>query len=224
MLIYQSDIVIWDSHPLALGATPKQVYIDGIAQITIPYTSPKPPTFQQLPPIPNFDKEAADAVKYEGLPPLEGKKIADKEIAFLNVHSMHIRDREHGGVMTIFDNSESEKGTGGNWTVVTRNGDVTCVQSAVEPGLSSCLPNFSNAGTEIIDLKGGSIAPGLTSFGSGLGLVEILLERSTADGNVYDPLTSAGVPSIVGGDQAIMRAVDGLQFGGRNTLQAVLYS
>ncbi|KAI0710537.1 hypothetical protein C8Q76DRAFT_858520 [Earliella scabrosa] len=30
---YDADIVLWDSHPLALGATPQQVWIDGVAQI-----------------------------------------------------------------------------------------------------------------------------------------------------------------------------------------------
>lgn len=26
---YDADIVVWDSHPLSIGATPLQVYIDG---------------------------------------------------------------------------------------------------------------------------------------------------------------------------------------------------
>ena len=30
------DIVIWDSHPLALGATPRQIYIDGAHQLENP--------------------------------------------------------------------------------------------------------------------------------------------------------------------------------------------
>ncbi len=70
---------------------------------------------------------------------------------------------------------------------------------------------------ERIDLKGGTIMPGLTTFGSPIGLVEIRLESSTNDGVVFDALTG-GVPAIVGGDTALVRAVDGLQFGGRNTL------
>ena len=30
------DIVIWESYPLALGVTPRQVYIDGIPQLDHP--------------------------------------------------------------------------------------------------------------------------------------------------------------------------------------------
>ena len=43
------DIVIWDSHPLALGATPRQVYIDGIPQLENPQELTKLSKFQTLP-------------------------------------------------------------------------------------------------------------------------------------------------------------------------------
>ena len=74
---------------------------------------------------------------------------------------------------------------------------------------------------EVVDLKGGSLAPGLTSYGSPLGLVEIRLEPSTNDVTVLDPLVDGNLPSILGKDAAIIRAVDGLQFQGRNTLLVV---
>ena len=38
-------IVIWDSHPLALGATPRQVYIDGIPQLEKSQELNKPSKF-----------------------------------------------------------------------------------------------------------------------------------------------------------------------------------
>jgi hypothetical protein len=73
---------------------------------------------------------------------------------------------------------------------------------------------------KIVDLQGGELAPGLTTFGSNLGLSEIKLEPSTEDGRVFDPLTMR-VPSILG--NTVVRAVDGLQFGGRNTLCVISY-
>ncbi|KAJ6601705.1 hypothetical protein DFH09DRAFT_499518 [Mycena vulgaris] len=57
----------------------------------------------------------------------------------------------------------------------------------------------------------------VTTFGSDLGLSEILAESSTNDGPVFDPLTMRA-PSILG--DTVVRAVDELQFGGRNTLYA----
>jgi hypothetical protein len=66
-------------------------------------------------------------------------------------------------------------------------------------------------------LKGGVLAPGLTSFGAHLGLVEIRAEASTNDGAIYDAYAGA-VPEVVGGDEGVIRAIDGLSFGGRDTL------
>ena len=81
------DVVVWDSHPLALGATPKQVFVDGIPQIDEPFISPKPAAFQRAPAVPDFEQEARDAVKYEGLPPLESKSSlgGEEPVLFVNV-------------------------------------------------------------------------------------------------------------------------------------------
>ena len=82
--------MLWDSHPLALGATPQQVWIDGIAQLESPHLLVKPASFQKVPETPNFDKEARETVEYEGLPPLEPKRL-DKEdyLVIHNVASMY---------------------------------------------------------------------------------------------------------------------------------------
>ena len=59
-------------------------------------------------------------------------------------------------------------------------------------------------------------SPGLVSYGSPLGLEEIQGEESTHDGAVIDPLSSI-IPKLLVGNEVIS-AVDGLQFGGRDTL------
>ncbi|KIM80183.1 hypothetical protein PILCRDRAFT_73396 [Piloderma croceum F 1598] len=203
---YDADIVIWDSHPLALGATPKQVYIDGIPQIEDPQVSPKPESFQVLPKTPNFDHEAATAVKYDGLPPLTSRK--SRHVMFTNVSSIYTKNNSHIEVVD-FEGEESK------WlTVAVRDGIITCVDKG-----DSCR-YFLDDDVDVIDLRGGSLAPGLTTFGSPIGLVEIRLEPSTNDGKVYDPLHKDPPSLVGGGEQAIIRAVDGLQFGGRNTLLA----
>ena len=69
----------------------------------------------------------------------------------------------------------------------------------------------------MLDLEGGSLSPGLTTYGAPVGLEEINQEPSTADGVVPDPLLGS-VPKVAGGEGALIRAVDGLQFGGRDTL------
>lgn len=225
-----ADIAVWDSHPLRLGATPTQVYIDGVAQLTEPHTLVKPSQLQRAPQMPNWDREAQKAVEFEGLPPLRGRRLglgghrtgqgqgdsaSRGGVKFLDVKSVWVLNQD-GDVQTLFDDSDS--GGEGN-TVIVRDGDAICFA-----GKSDSVQCAQGEGEdlEVVDLQGGSIAPGLTTFGSPIGLVEIRLEPSTVDGVVFDPLIG-GVPAIVGGDEAVIRAVDGLQFEGRNTLSVVLF-
>lgn len=69
----------------------------------------------------------------------------------------------------------------------------------------------------MVDLHGGSISPGLMSYGSPLGLEEIAGEASTGDGRPYNAF-AANVPNILDDPGAIMRAMDALMFGTRNAL------
>lgn len=195
-LITCPDVVIWDSHPLSLGSTPQQVFIDGVLQLTSPHVSAKPPTFQFPPNTPNFNKEATDAFTYEGLPPLKPRPV--QRAIFTNVSSLHTRSE---GGLAVQEYPE---------VVVVYDGNIICSSPATCPGY---LTDDEHA--ETIDLKGGSIVPGLTIYGTPLGLVEIRLEPSTNDGRVFNPL-SGDPPAILG--DGLIRAIDGLQFEGRNAL------
>ncbi|KAJ7028309.1 hypothetical protein C8F04DRAFT_1291263 [Mycena alexandri] len=206
---YDADLVLWDSHPLALGATPIQVFIDGIPQLHNPATFPKPDAFQHVPHTPSWEQEVRDTIAHEGLPPLTGRH-APGTIAFIGVRSAWVR--RAGGILPLSD-SAAAPGEMNNLTVIVHAGRIAC---AGAHGAGACA-DFIAAGAEVVDLQRGTIAPGLTTFGSDLGLSEILLEASTRDGPVFDALTMR-VPSILG--HTVIRAVDGLQFGGRNTLLA----
>lgn len=204
---WDADLVIWDSHPLALGATPKQVFIDGIPQLETPHVVNKPAAWQQRPRVPNFDKEAADAVKYEGLPPLTPAKSDSGVVLFTNVKSVY--KRAGGDVQVAYTSGDADLGV-----VVVHNGVIAC-----SGGYKSCVTPALLGSAEVVNLQGGSIAPGLATYGSQLGLQEISAESSTIDGYVYDPLLQK-VPAVLGGDGALVRAADGLQFGSRDALLA----
>ena len=208
------DIVLWDSHPLTLGATPVQVFIDGIPQIANPKTIPKPYSLQHAPITPNFDREAEEAIKYEGLPPLIPSEVdtTASTIVFTNISSIFSRDHE-GNVVEKFTTLSVEERA----TVVVRDGQIVCEQFGL--GLPSCASFLSSSDGEhrVVNLKGGSLQPGLVSAGSSLGLTHIPLDGSTADGGVYNPLAGSP-PSIAGGDGYLARAVDGLQFASRDAL------
>ncbi|KAF8207208.1 hypothetical protein K438DRAFT_1714110 [Mycena galopus ATCC 62051] len=199
---YDADIVVWDSHPLAIGATPSQVFIDGIAQFANPHVSKKPASQQRAPKTPDFDKEIKDTIKYEGLPPLEPATRTSGAVLFRNVSSFWTRDDESGEVRSVAQTPEN---------VLVEDGVVVWSGSDYA-GLSAA------EGAVVVDLDGGSISPALVSGGAGLGLQEIAAELSTADGAVFDPL-SMEIPTILG-EQTVIRAVDGLQFGTRDALLA----
>ena len=208
------DIIIWDSHPLSLGATPRQVYIDGIAQLHDPHNLTKPSNYQDLPKPPNWDREAEEAVKWDGIPPLTDKKnsVVGKTLKIEGVKSAW-HYGTNGDVESLFD----EDHEGNRRTIFVQDGQILCVDT----GNDHCGEYEAQNIDKVVDLQGGSLAPGLTTYGSPLGLVEIRSESSTNDGDVSDPLVDGGLPSILGSN-TIIRAVDGLQFQGRNALSVLL--
>lgn len=163
--------------------------------------------FQKLPAVPNFDKEAQAAVEYEGLPPLNPTK-ASSTVIFSNVTSLY--SGAEGTIQNIFTTADSDI----PMHVLVRDGRILC-----HGMIAQCLTDFSLTSDDatMVDLAGGSIVPGLISFGAPLGLDHIDQEPSTDDGIVYDPFGES-VPSILGGDSALPRAADGLQFTTRDAL------
>lgn len=199
-------MVIWDSHPLSLGAAPAQVIIDGIPQINPAFPASKSALSQHSPHSPNWDKEAKTTLEYDGLPPLEPARSIKGIVVFTNVSNAWVQDQHITGLTDLLAPAEE---TG---TVVVNAGRVVCSGS-----LQDCVSFSTNADAVHIDLKGGSVQPGLIAAGSAIGLQEIAMEASTTDGIALDPLT-ADVPALAGGTRYIPRAVDGLQFGSRDAL------
>jgi len=162
--------------------------------------------------VPNFDKEAERTVLHEGLPPLETKKAAlDSFVIFRNVKTIY---QSRNGVLQQIQLAQRNS----FGTVVTCNGSITCYDGGSD-GCSSFLTN-NNRDTTTIDLDGGSISPGLVSFGSPLGLENINQEPSTNDGYIFDPLTES-VPAILGGYSSMIHAEDGLNFASRDALYVI---
>jgi hypothetical protein len=208
---YDADVVVWDSHPLTLGATPKQVFIDGVTQLENPFIVSKSAAFHKAPETPDWDKEAKEALRYDGLPPLEPRKRTNKIVAFANVSSLFLKD-DTLEIQEQFLTKGSDAGM-----VVVNEGTIVCSGSS-----SSCLSSLTaHPEAEIVDLAGGSIGPGLTTFGTPVGIEEIQGEASTGDGRVLDPLVQA-VPELIGGTYALDRAVDGLLYSTRDALLAYL--
>ncbi|KDN45504.1 hypothetical protein RSAG8_04828, partial [Rhizoctonia solani AG-8 WAC10335] len=187
---YDADIIIWDSHPLSLGATPQQVYIDGSPQLDEPFVLSKPHWTQTAPRTPSWDREVRQTKEADGLPDLLGSQNPDI-IIFTNVASF-VRD----------DQQMLEQ----QGTVVASRGHIVC---------AGACASYITPEAKIVDLQGGSVIPGLIASGASIGLVEIDQEPSTNDGDPLDPLENH-IPTIAGGGEFLARGVDGLSFAGRN--------
>lgn len=123
---------------------------------------------------------------------------------FVNVAGTWIR--QFGRLRRVFN---SNKASG---VVVIRGGKLVCAAEG-----TICADYRAVSEAHFVDLEGGVVGPGFASAGSSLGLQEIAMEASTTDGIVFDPLLRP-VPSILGGDYTLVRAVDGLQFATRDAL------
>lgn len=212
-----ADLVMWDSHPLQLGATPTKVWIDGVVQIPVPSRMGEDNNvevgkgkeggdWRKVPSVPDWDKERQETIMWEGLPPLKGEKV--DTVLFHNV--ARVLQRGSNGTteqtFTAITDADGQQRLG---TVVVEQGRMTCI------GLNCA----SMAGDDrvVVDLRGGVISPGIMTYGSPLGLEEIESEPTTGDGEPYDAFRT-NIPTILDDVGGVLRASDALVFGTRNAL------
>ncbi|KAK2038061.1 amidohydrolase [Colletotrichum somersetense] len=150
---FDADIVVWDSDPLSVGATPVQVWIDGTAQYEKPIELNK--TFQ------------GTIVPDEGLDRIvEETIIVGGEVVFTGI-SRILHDVETDGFAS----------DGTTYNVAVSSGKIVCVGSCIVQ-----LQKASTTGGAVIPVKNGYLAPPLTAFGSTIGLNAIDTERDTDNG------------------------------------------
>lgn len=212
-----ADVVMWDSHPLQLSATPTKVWIDGVLQIPVPSRSGENNNvevgkgkdsgeWRKVPSVPEWDKEREETIKWEGLPPLKGQKADD--VVFLNVARV-LQRGPNGTTEQTFSATTDTDGQQRLGTVVVERGQMTCI------GLDCA--NAAGNGKVTVDLRGGVVTPGIMTFGSPLGLEEIESEPTTGDGEPYDAF-KRNIPTILDDVGGVLRAMDALVFGTRNAL------
>lgn len=163
--------------------------------------------------MPNWDVERKEAWDKEGLPELGAREVKRGKVVLRNVQSVWIRTEE--GVRERWV-AQAGRRLG---TVVFVHGTVACVGEEGWCFDGADSDGGGNKGPEDIeiDLEGGSVGPGLMTFGSPIGVEEIAGEVSTGDGALGDAFRK-DVPRVLGDVGGLTRAVDALQFGTRNAL------
>lgn len=172
---YDADIVVFDSHPLSVGATPLQVYIDGRATLneekvkeSLSKVVPEKLQDQSTPQMraklePNARKETCQKV-------VEGKTV------ITGITRSYLQD----------DRTTSL----GNLTLVLDKGKTICFDTA-----ENCLSQASDGFT--ITLQNGHVLPGLTAAVTNAGMVEIEMEDKTGDGRLNSKLNPLDPENVV---------------------------
>ncbi|KAI0165263.1 hypothetical protein GGR52DRAFT_102327 [Hypoxylon sp. FL1284] len=158
---YDADLVIWDSHPLALGATPIQVVIDGKTYIN---ASGK-----------LWETSMKREQVFAPAPPSRSQRVKDDKICSPGQQDIVLR----GIVKSHIDGLRTSATS--NITAVVRSGVLQCV------GDSSCEAMADEAiesGIPELHLNAGYILPGIVSATRSHGLAEMVKEPSTRDGEL----------------------------------------
>ncbi|KAI0475394.1 hypothetical protein GGR56DRAFT_675529 [Xylariaceae sp. FL0804] len=154
---YDADVVVWDSDPMSVGATPVQVWIDGTAQFEDPVELAKP--FVPL----------AEKAPLETLAPIEAPEapVPTSSVIFTGI----TRD------FLTSDLPSDEESQQTNLTMVVSNGKVTCLGACREESTAA-----SQSGTRVVSLANGYVTRPFTVFGSTVGLNAIDAEAATDNG------------------------------------------
>lgn len=149
---FDADVVLWDSDPLSVGATPIQVWIDGTAQYEDPVRLEK---------------------SYDG--PMDPTKV----MATNAKEPLAVTDNVifTGVTKVLIDTDLTDVDIDNPVNVVIRNGKVACIGTC-----NSAMEIAAKAHGPIINLENGYITPSFTAFGSTLGLNAIDSDSSTDNG------------------------------------------
>jgi imidazolonepropionase-like amidohydrolase len=163
---YDADIVVWDSHPLSVGATPLQVYIDGRATLDPKKVAESQPKVRMdkssSPDAPKQRKVLSSNAREELCGRLDGNV---KKFVITGIKESFL---DHPMIVKSGSNSD-------NLTMVIQDGSITCFSG-------QCASATSD--DTIINLENGYVLPGLTAVSVSLGLTEIPSEERTSDGNI----------------------------------------
>jgi imidazolonepropionase-like amidohydrolase len=176
---YDADLVVWDSHPLSVGATALQVYIDGRATLDPKKVKDSLSTTfsdsNQNSGAPNMRKILQADVKEKLCSYVENSK---NKIAISGIRKSYLDDSS---------NSETDSGL---FTMVVDGGKILCFDSQEK------CSTVSSDGI-VITLENGYVLPGLIATSVGFGLTEIPSIPGSSDGDVGSKAETLDAKNVV---------------------------
>lgn len=200
-----ADVVLWDRHPLQLGATPTHVFVDGRSEFEVLHSSGPAPGGtkpQQAPPSAKFYDDMARVRN-------ASEAIADQRVLAFPTPVKRVPDMVLHNLSHVYLRTDGPLRLhhGQGQVLVFAQGQVRCF------GDESCLAS-APAQAHHMDTQGGVVLPGLISYGATLGLSDIPSEASASNGEDVARDERSDLP------RPLSRAVDGLVFGGHELLRA----
>ncbi|KAK8100621.1 carbohydrate esterase family 9 [Apiospora kogelbergensis] len=245
---YDADIVVWDSHPLSIGATPQQVFIDGVA--TLKSEDVEKATGSSM------DAHAAPLAPVDE-PKMRIRKTGKEVDKFCTSARKKSQSFVIQGIRKSFlDNYPQltrgvsiSGGSAVNLTLVIDKGQLSCLDThdVCETAAASVATHGGSDKPIYVQLQHGYLLPGLTAVTNLIGLKEIATQASTGNGaaavkEVRDPesidhakygaylegkgferarvggVTRVITPPELGSDGMLQGVSVGLRTGGRRTL------
>ncbi|WFD30534.1 hypothetical protein MSPP1_001555 [Malassezia sp. CBS 17886] len=236
---HDADLVLWDRHPLVLGATPTHVIVDGRVEVRAPREEDaraastedgetegglgggKRSPLSSLSSA-SFCRTPRDALSANYTSDIEHVQSHTAGIIAGRVHAFPTPVRTSDAVVlhnisAVYARA-GESGVrtvtathfpGRNGTLVYAHGHVLCTGVACGPEAPPGAPH--------VDLHGGVVTPGVLAYGSTLGLADIPSEASASDG--WDPASLTRHLKL-DTERATTHAADGLFWGGNDLRRA----
>lgn len=176
---YDGDVVVWDNHPLAVAATPLQVFIDGIPQLDDDKVREA---------TGSVFYEEATAAQRDSKPQVRNEPEEDRKEEFCSAATKPGQSfiitgiqkalvKGHPKLQAMVNSADAESPL----QLVVSQGDVVCL-GLEETCASQISALKATAAVSEIHLENGHLAPGLTALTRGLGMREIATLDSTGDG------------------------------------------
>jgi imidazolonepropionase-like amidohydrolase len=193
---YDADIVVFDSHPLSIGATALQVYIDGRA--TLDEEKVKESLSKVLP------------ERAQNQPKPKMRPVLDPSVREETCRNVAEGKTVITGITKSYLQHDMAISSPGNLTLVLDKGKLICLDTP-----ENCITHSS--GGFPIHLQNGHVLPGLTAAVTPAGMIEIDMEDATGDGVVsskLDPLDPESVVYAKYGVRLDSRAFERAMIGG----------
>lgn len=211
---YDADIVVWDSHPLSIGATPKQVFIDGVATLD--------PAKVEASSAHVVVAQGVDAHTGAGKPAMRATIAPEERERLCSGSRVPGRAFVISGITRSFLDEFPELITDGatdaaardNLTMVIADGEIACLGTGADCGAAATKARGGHDDGHVtsIELQNGHLSRGLIAVTSSLGIAEIGMLPVTGDGIVKTAGSSEG--GAAGDAHTVDHAKYGVSLGG----------